>query len=234
MRNTPEPQVRSDTIRDVTREARTALDSIDGFAALLAEDLSHLASAVEDLGKIRKASARVLELVAQLEEQVDSATNLANIDPLTGVANRRTLVARGAALFKSDTPLSVLLIDVDKFKQVNDRYGHFTGDEVLKILVERCHRAVRETDLIARFAGDEFVILLPNTPVVEADRVAARVLNNVVSEPFATNWGEVSVTVSVGVASRAPVDESMEALMGRADKAMYDAKQQGGARHSRL
>lgn len=234
MRNTPEPQVRSDTIRDVTREARTALDSIVGYTDILSEDLAHLTPVIEDLGKIRQASKLVLTLVAYLEEQVDSARHLANIDPLTEVANRRTLVDRGAALFRSDTPLSVLLIDVDKFKQVNDRHGHFTGDEVLKILVERCRGAVRETDLIARFAGDEFVILLPNTPVVEADRVAARVLSNVINEPFNTNWGEVVVTVSVGVASREPVDKSMEALMARADRAMYDAKQQGGARHSRL
>lgn len=234
MRNTPEPQVRNDTIRDVAREARAELSSIDGYIGLLIEDLAHETSAVDDLGKIRLASKRVLGLVAHLEEQVDSARELANIDPLTGVANRRTLVARGSALFRSDAPLSILLIDVDKFKQVNDRYGHLTGDQVLKILVDRCGRAVRETDLIARFAGDEFVILLPNTPMGEAERVAARVLSNVVTEPFDTSFGAVDVSVSVGVASREPTDETMDGLMARADRAMYDAKQRGGAGHSRL
>lgn len=220
-------------IRDVAREARTELDSILGLVAILDEDLAtEFPNAGSDLTKIKDASTRVMELVAVLEDQVDSARDLAGRDPLTGIPNRRTLMAHADALFRSETPLSVLVIDVDRFKDVNDRYGHLVGDEVLKIVVDRCRGAVRDSDLVARFAGDEFVILLPESGSFEAHRVAGRVIQQITGSAFATSKGLVPVTVSVGVATRED-DGSMEALMARADAAMYSAKQVGGARASR-
>jgi diguanylate cyclase (GGDEF)-like protein len=224
LRNTPEPHLRPDTIRTVTVEARMALSSIEGYSAMLAEDLADSPAQVEDLRKISAASQRVVELIATLEELVDSAREQANRDPLTGVANRRTLFAHGEALFMSDMALSVLLIDVDKFKDVNDGYGHFVGDEVLRILVERCRRAVRDSDLVARLAGDEFVVLLPNTPLAEAQRVAERLANHVRGTPFSTARGELNISVSVGVAAREATDLTMQQLMARADESMYKVK----------
>lgn len=208
----------------MTRETRTELSSIKGYAEILAESLANT-QYISDLENITRASNRVLELIASLEELVDSARELANRDPLTGVANRRTLFAHGEALFLSDDILSVLLIDVDRFKDVNDTHGHFVGDEVLRILVERCRRAVRDTDLVSRFAGDEFVILLPNTPYAEAERVAGRLSSHIRSTPFATSRGELPISVSVGVASREPTDLTMQEIMARADAAMYRFKQ---------
>lgn len=201
-----------------------ALSSIEGYAEMLAEDLADSEHLLADLRKIKEASQRVLELIAGLEELVDSAREQANRDPLTGVANRRTLFAHGEALFLSDATLSVLLIDLDKFKEVNDNYGHFVGDEVLRILVERCRRAVRETDLVARLAGDEFVILLPNTPHPEALRVAERLASHVRSTPFNTARGGLNISVSVGVATREPTDLTMQQMVARADEAMYKVK----------
>lgn len=229
MREPPATTLHDETIRDVAREARTALSNIFGYIDMLAEDAPS-----EDLEKVKEATGRVLELVTLLERQVDSARAEANRDPLTGAANRRTLVSRGEALFLSDHPLSLLLIDVDKFKEVNDRRGHLVGDEVLKIMVERCRRASRDTDLVARYAGDEFVILLPSTAQTEAERVAQRLLKHIVGSPFATQAGEIPVSVSVGVGTRLPTDTSMEALMRRADEAMYRAKQSGGGAVVRL
>lgn len=231
MRNTPAGTNRTETIGDVAREARTALGSIVGYTEILTEDLEMLGGndgAIEDLGKIRDACNRVMTLVTYLEDQADSARELAGRDPLTGIPNRRTLMAKGEVLFRSDAPLSLLVIDVDRFKEVNDRFGHLIGDEVLKIVVERCRRAVRDTDFVARFAGDEFVILLPNTGGLEATRVAARVLHHVTSTPFATSNGDVAVSVSIGVATRTD-EQTMEGLMARADHAMYRSKHVGGA-----
>jgi diguanylate cyclase len=223
------------TIRDVAREARTALDSILGYSEILEEDLKDLSPASrDDLDRIREATIRVLTLVTLLEAQVDSAREEASRDPLTGAANRRTLVSHGEVLFQADTALSLLLIDVDRFKEVNDQYGHLVGDEVLKILVERCRSSSRETDLVARFAGDEFVILLPGTPLAEAERVAERLLKHITGTPFLTDVGPVPIAVSVGVTERGAADGTMEQLLRRADEAMYSAKQRGGSRVARL
>ncbi|MEQ1569125.1 MAG: GGDEF domain-containing protein [Myxococcota bacterium] len=231
MRETSPPTLSDETIRDLTREARTALETIAGYTALFLED--HPDSG-DDLDKVSRATNRVRQLIELLEHQVDDARRQASRDPLTGAANRRSLMARGEALFLSDHPLSLLLIDVDKFKDVNDRYGHFVGDEVLKILVDRCRSASRDSDLVARFAGDEFVILLPNTTAADAMVVAERLLNHIAAASFLTSAGTLTVGVSVGVASREPTDPTMEALMRRADEAMYAAKQSGGNRTARL
>jgi two-component system cell cycle response regulator len=235
LRQPPVPLLQDETIRDVAREARTALATLMGYIDLLSEDLvESQPTSIEDLGKMREATRRVEELIELLENHADSARAEANRDPLTGAANRRTLVARGEACFLSESPLSMLLIDVDKFKEVNDQHGHLVGDEVLRILVERSRRASRDTDLVARFAGDEFVILLPGTALPEAERVADRLLKSIVGAPFATSGGTIPVTVSVGVATRDAADASMEAMVRRADGAMYRAKQRGGGRVARL
>jgi diguanylate cyclase (GGDEF)-like protein len=217
--------VRTDVLRDLTREARTALESILGYTELLVEDLGGAhPGASDDLARIRAASQHVMSLVTRLEHQVDSARREADRDPLTGVANRRVLEARAASILATDGELSLLLIDLDRFKEVNDRFGHLVGDEVLRAVVERCRRAVRDTDLIARFAGDEFVLLLPGSPHAVAQRVAARVAHNVSADPVRTQRGPVPITASVGVATRQGGDRSLELLIDRADRAMYEVK----------
>jgi diguanylate cyclase (GGDEF)-like protein len=222
------PLVPSDLLRELTREARDQLAAIDGYSALLVEDVGALLpGSVADLGRIREAAARVLDLVSLLENQVDTEREEAARDPLTGVANRKALQARGQALFATHTELSVVLIDLDRFKDVNDRYGHLVGDEVLKRVVERCRRAVRERDLLVRLAGDEFLLLLPDTPHAEALRVAHRVRNGITSRAIDTSKGPVAVTASVGVACRASPDDSLSMLIERADQAMYTAKGDG-------
>jgi diguanylate cyclase (GGDEF)-like protein len=222
------PIVRSDLLRDLTREARDQLSAIDGFSELLAEDVGNACPAsLSDIARIREAAARVLDLVTLLEKQVDSERAEAARDPLTGIANRRALHAHGEVLFCSHAEISVVLIDVDRFKDINDRFGHLVGDDVLKGVVERCRRAVRDSDLLGRLAGDEFLLLLPDTPHHEALRVAHRVRAGISSRPMSTSKGLVSVTASVGVACRDGSDETLAVLVERADRAMYTAKTDG-------
>lgn len=231
VRTTPGGMTRNEGISDVARDARDALATIEGFAEILEEDFAeHNPGAAADLQKIRQAAAKVMEFVAYLEAQADSARELAGRDPLTGIPNRRTLMARAAAFLREERPLSVLVIDVDRFKYVNDHYGHLAGDEVLMILVERCRRAVRESDVVARFAGDEFVILLPGASEPEANRVAERILEHVTESPFPTERGEIPIGVSIGVATRGEGETSLEALLEAADHAMYRTKQARGRR----
>jgi two-component system cell cycle response regulator len=228
--------MRSDVIEDLTRDARNSLSAIIGYSEMLSEDLGDDHPwAVEDLDKIRIASRRVLSMVAMLEHQVDHARAEAALDPLTGVANRRHFTARSEALLAEtevEVPISLVLIDVDRFKEINDTHGHLAGDAVLKEIVRRARGATRDSDMLARFAGDEFVLLLPRTPQAEAMRVAARVKDHIARAPMVTDKAEVSVTVSCGVATRIDLSCSLDALLERADRAMYAAKRAGRDRVS--
>lgn len=146
---------------------------------------------------------------------------LARRDPLTGLANRHELFARGGEWVGAGEPITALFADLDGFKQINDELGHAAGDEVLRIAGERMAARVRSEDLLARFGGDEFVVLVRGGYEV-ADRVAAH-LRDALSEPINTSVGAVSIGVTVGLAAGAPGD-SLDEIIGRADIALYDAK----------
>lgn len=214
---------------DLTYEARTQLDSIIGFSEMLSEEGGQQPEALDDLLQIRQAALRVLQLVSTLEAHVNATREQATLDPLTGIANRRYFEEQCEAMFARvpRIDLTVVLIDLDKFKHVNDNYGHLVGDDVLKGVVERCRTAVRDSDTVARLAGDEFVVLLPSTPPAEAINVAARIRDGVGGAPLPTRKGELRVTVSVGVASRRADDQTITDVIERADRAMYRSKHQG-------
>jgi diguanylate cyclase (GGDEF)-like protein len=224
----PMPASHSDQLAAVTLEARNQLTSIQGYVEMVEEELAGTSPQVlADLASIRAAGDRLTELVASLEEEVANARNLASVDPLTGIANRRAFFARAESLFATDEAACLILLDVDKFKHINDHYGHIVGDEVLRAVVERFQRAVRDRDMLARLAGDEFVLLLPGADYDVAMAVASRLRQKVTREPVHTSVGLVPVTVSMGVAERNDETPKINDLVERADIAMYNAKRTG-------
>jgi two-component system, cell cycle response regulator len=167
-----------------------------------------------------------------LRENMQQALELAVVDALTGLNNRRFLESHLASALDRAAhvgrPLSLMLVDVDHFKSVNDTHGHDAGDEVLRTLAQRIRRVVRTADLVCRLGGEEFVIVMSDTPLSVAARIAERVRVAVQSSPFKIDApaGFLSVTVSIGLAERG-ADANSDALMRRADKALYDSKAAG-------
>lgn len=151
-------------------------------------------------------------------------------DPLTGVANRRILWEKGERLVARaqprGTPLSVLMIDVDHFKAVNDRWGHGMGDRLLVSVAQTISAGVRADDILARIGGEEFAVLLPNADAATAAIVAERVRAAVAQLQVAGNDGAISCTVSIGHAALGP-GQSWEGLVKAADDALYRAKRAG-------
>lgn len=164
--------------------------------------------------------------------QREAMRRLSITDPLTGVYNRRHLVATGAALaagsIAQDSPLSLLLIDIDRFKLVNDRWGHPTGDRVIQALADDMNGESRSTDTVARMGGEEFALLLPGTAAADARAMAERLCLRVRQRPpvMSENGQPVPFTISIGVATLRPGD-SFDSLTSRADAALYAAKEGG-------
>ncbi len=156
----------------------------------------------------------------------------ARFDPLTGVANRRHFVemmeAEMANSSRYGKPLSILMMDIDRFKEINDIYGHQAGDIVLQALCETCKIALRAVDIVGRWGGDEFAILLPETPHTIAHQVAERLRSAFESTVVALEMhSTLHFSVSIGCASRNTKDDNMDTILNLADKALYDAKRTG-------
>lgn len=152
-------------------------------------------------------------------------------DPLTGAGNRASLASnlqRELSLARRNGQhLSLLVIDIDRFKFINDTYGHHVGDLVLRELVNVINRVNRSTDLCFRFGGEEFVVLLSNTNQSGAEIIAGRLCSAVSECHICTEGGSIQISVSIGAASHCETDNE-ESLLNRADKAMYDVKRRGG------
>ena len=158
-------------------------------------------------------------------------TELAEMDPLTHVLNRRSFIRKAESeLARSGEGrgFSILLLDVDHFKRINDTYGHNIGDKVLNRIVTICSPALRKEDILARMGGEEFIALLPNTAASAATEVAERLRKLVQNTSIDTKEGTVNITVSIGVSSYSPTEtSSVQELIRRADEAMYKAKEAG-------
>lgn len=156
---------------------------------------------------------------------------LADTDPLTGIMNRRRFFEEATAMFRSTDPssgdLALLLLDLDHFKRINDRYGHTIGDLALQEFTLRCRASIREHDLLARLGGEEFVMLMPGTSDREAREIGERIRKATADTPFALGDRAIAATVSIGGALRTVGDASLDMLLDRADAALYDAKHRG-------
>ena len=169
----------------------------------------------------------------QLRESLTMSVEMAVTDPLTGLNNRRYLDTHLQMLFdrskRRGRPLSVIIADIDHFKAVNDTHGHEGGDDILKDFAQRVRGAVRGADLACRFGGEEFVIVMPDTPDDIAEQVAERLREAVAGQAFriAATGQDVNITTSIGIASLEAGDSDAAGMLRRADKALYAAKDGG-------
>jgi two-component system, cell cycle response regulator len=169
----------------------------------------------------------------KLRGLLESSVSMAYTDPLTGVYNRRYMKAhlerKITEIPISAKPVSVLMCDLDHFKQINDTYGHAAGDAVLKEIASRIGDNLRDFDMVARYGGEEFVVVMPATPLSAAQPVAERLCKRIATEAVAVPGSPqpLAVTASIGVATTSDPQMAAEGLLAQADVALYDAKRAG-------
>lgn len=181
----------------------------------------------------RLLETRVEERTRELSEANRRLEQWAMTDPLTALPNRRHALSRleaewSASDARGRSPLSVMILDVDGFKPVNDSYGHDVGDAVLQAIAHRLRESVRSDDVVCRMGGDEFLIVCPATPLDGAAKAAEHVRYEVSGMRVPVGDGHWPASISVGVAVARPAMASHEALLKAADRALYEAKRRGG------
>ena len=171
----------------------------------------------------------------QAEEELkiakERAEALARMDELTGLNNRRAFIHDGEILFQRakryNHPLSLIMLDIDHFKQINDTYGHIGGDNVLESLANTLKSHVREVDIVGRLGGEEFAIILPDTTLSDAMTMAERLRIEIETTKIASTKGEISITASFGLSVFHQTQVSLEELINKTDDALYEAKRNG-------
>ncbi|MGZ3410558.1 MAG: diguanylate cyclase, partial [Xanthobacteraceae bacterium] len=186
----------------------------------------------EMLARVR-TQVRKRRYAERLRDNVQLSIEMAITDGLTGLHNRRymeshvsTLVEQAASRGK---PLTVLVLDIDYFKAVNDTYGHDAGDDVLREFSLRLKKSIRGIDLACRYGGEEFVVVMPDTDMAVAAAVAERVRRGIATEPFPIEDGKrgIQVTISIGIAGLSQSTDKAADILKRADQALYRAKRDG-------
>ena len=204
-----------------------SLDDVSGAIFLSTQAIAYLGLAA----MLHTLSRRILKSINQLHSQTDQLTELALTDPLTSLANRRHLIDQLESEFtrarRYRRPLSLIYIDMDGFKSINDRFGHLFGDEILRGAALAMRAVLRSADLLARIGGDEFSVLLPETDV-EGGRGVAKKLRKALSA-YSQRLDPVipPLSFSAGVGQLRREDKSIDDLLARADEAQYRAKEAG-------
>jgi diguanylate cyclase (GGDEF)-like protein len=206
-----------------------ASDRISGYAEIW-DSRNERVWSEEDI-QLCQTLANQAALVIENARLYNQMQFLAVTDTLTGVYNRRGLFDRGqqevSRALRSSRPLAAIMLDIDHFKHINDTFSHVVGDEVLRILAKLCQENLRSMDIIGRYGGEEFAIVLPESDTAAAQRVAERLRQSVADTPVFTQNGVVNFTISVGVASMTDGIPTLAVLLDRADTAMYQAKETG-------
>jgi len=215
-------------------EQADSLESLAGVVREMVEESRSVQSLVQNTqGRLRDEHDRATQLaerVEQLEGELRKLSSEVQTDQLTQIANRRGLIAtfetERAKLDREPKPLSLALLDIDNFKKLNDNLGHAAGDEALKSLAARVSGLLRPGDKVGRWGGEEFVLILPEAPLEEAQAVLLRLQRSLSASLFMHEGRDVFVTFSAGV-TLFRMGETMEQALDRADEALYEAKRTG-------
>ena len=173
---------------------------------------------------IQEQAETLRQALRDVERGRVEAEHRSRTDQLTGLYNRRHFFDEAA---RRPGRFSVVILDVDHFKSINDRFGHLAGDSVLREVATRVRVAIRHEDVACRYGGEEFAVLLPNTDLVASAAIGERIRRAVEAEPFETGSSPLPVTISVGVATIEDDVPGIEVLIDRADRALYQAKTSG-------
>lgn len=198
------------------------------FAEAVHQSKDEFNQLADELQKNKRAlNLKAIELQAVLD-QVDE---IAHTDPLTYISNRRQIVGNlqreTAHSERYHDPLTIFMVDIDHFKNINDSYGHQAGDEVLRLLANELREGIRLADYVGRYGGEEFLILLPDTKLEAAIDLANRLLELVRALEIEFNGKILKVTISIGIAQYCPGKENWEGVLQRADQALYLSKNNG-------
>ncbi|HJV67979.1 GGDEF domain-containing protein [Ideonella sp.] len=214
---------RADSLQSLAGVVREMVDESRAVHGLVSSTRERLA------GEHQRAT-ELEQQVRSLEAELRKLSDEVATDVLTQVANRRGLMqafeAEKSRLERDGGPLAVGLLDIDNFKRLNDSLGHAAGDQALIALAQHVRRSLRPVDVVARFGGEEFVVLLPGTPVDEAQKVLTRLQRELSASLFMHDGKEVFVTFSAGVTPYR-LGEKVEEALERADEALYEAKRTG-------
>lgn len=198
----------------------------------LLERLENLTNELAKVQAILEETRRSLYVKdVELKGVLAQVDEIAHTDPLTYIPNRKFIIGRLQdevhRVERYKNPLSISMLDIDHFKNVNDTYGHTIGDQVLLHLSELLQASIRETDMLGRYGGEEFLILLPNTELTKATEQAGRLCRLVRETPFMLGDETIPLTVSIGVAQYRGEPENWHKFLTRADAALYKAKNDG-------
>ncbi len=184
----------------------------------------------EELVKANEKIRETRDKLKKIEEELDKTKEKALYDGLTKAYNRAMFddkISKELQKSKRDkTNFFLLMIDIDYFKKINDTYGHQTGDMVLKILTQQIQKVIREIDFFARYGGEEFSLILPEIDEELAKEISERVRSKIEKTKFVYNSDHIKVTISIGM-TKSLAEDSVETIIGRADKALYNAKHSG-------
>jgi two-component system cell cycle response regulator len=201
-------------------------------AFLTTRSFATIYSQEELLARLAAAMARTESALQELQRTNQKLEHLAATDPLTGASNRRKFIecveAEIARAKQNGAPFSLLSLDLDNFKWINDCYGHQTGDKILQGFVQTCLDAIRPYDGVARVGGEEFMVLLPQAGLDAALAIGERIRQAIASTPFESETGSsLSITVSIGVSQFGRDGNTIDTILRAADQRLYHAKRRG-------
>jgi diguanylate cyclase len=220
----------ADLVRVRVRQARTVLAQ---FSGRITGHREASQDARQHIQMLARSNARLKRRVVRLRQEVARVRHLAYHDELTGLPNRSLLMDRLTQAMtqaaRQHKQVGLLLLDLDRFKSINDRHGHAAGDKLLQCVAERLSACTRSCDTVCRYGGDEFVIMLPEIDGWESADVVARKIHTRLCAPFVFDDRAIVLTASIGIALYRTDGRNGSELIREADNAMYLAKANGGS-----